>query len=149
MRNFEHTVNVLVKAYLDDTLQLCNCYACAVGNMVANSRKLRYNKKYANFCWDSDESAAWFNACYAGHGGSIDLANDQISSTGYTWNEIKMIEMAFESAYRKAPQADRSQFDDKLIFNGLIAVVDVLADIHGIDLTQKEEAKKLFVKVQN
>lgn len=27
-----------------------------------------------------------------------------------------------------------------------MAVVDVLADIHGIDLSQKEHAKALFVK---
>ncbi len=33
------------------------------------------------------------------------------------------------------------------MFNGLMAVVDVLADIHGINLEAKEEAKKLFIKV--
>lgn len=27
-----------------------------------------------------------------------------------------------------------------------VAVVDVLADIHGIDLSTKEDAKKLFIK---
>lgn len=31
-------------------------------------------------------------------------------------------------------------------FAGLMAVVDVLADIHGIDLASAEVAKSLFVK---
>jgi hypothetical protein len=32
------------------------------------------------------------------------------------------------------------------MFNGLMAVVDVLADIHSVDLEKKEAAKALFVK---
>lgn len=36
MRDFNHSVNVLVKAYLNNTLAHSTCYACAVGNLVAD-----------------------------------------------------------------------------------------------------------------
>jgi hypothetical protein len=43
MRDFNHTVNVLVKAYLNDTLRHNNCYACAVGNMIASANGFKYS----------------------------------------------------------------------------------------------------------
>lgn len=34
---YQKTVDILVKAYFDDTLQHGNCYACAVGNIIAGN----------------------------------------------------------------------------------------------------------------
>lgn len=62
-----------------------------------------------------------------------------IDQTGYSEVELAKIEFAFESA-------DEGSTEDENMFNGLMAVVDVLAEIHGVDLTSKEQAKKLFVK---
>ena len=61
----------------------------------------------------------------------------QAEATGYTIYQLNAIERAFEGVDELA--TDR-------MFLGLMAVVDVLAEIHGIDLKQREEAKLLFVK---
>lgn len=156
---FDQTVSVLVKAYLNDTLVHGNCYACAVGNIVASSigvtkfeqgtlhlywsgfnERADYpgnNKGYPQgwggvFCTDNHRQiikAHVYDECRA--------AKEQIDSTGYSWEELAIIEEAFESA---------DPFERDRMFLGLMNVIDVLAQIHNIDLSQKEEAKKLFVK---
>lgn len=150
MRDFYHSVNILVKAYLNDTLQHGNCYACAIGNMVADSNKIVFtgtsifrDKKV----WDDRSKTPYWQdvfittECeqifspqqYEGE------AKRQIDATGYSWQELAKIEYAFESA-------DLGSNEDDYMFNGLMAVVDVLAEIHNIDLQSKEEAKALFVR---
>lgn len=169
MRDFNHTVSVLVKAFFEDTLVHGNCYACAVGNIVADSigtKCVKVKTEHHSISWENGEPYPAFtgNQLTAGWGSvfstsededqdsyemvkhqSIDLevlnqsprANLHIKSTGYTWEELAKIEWAFENVKGKKT---------KKMFNGLMAVVDVLADIHGIDLKAKEEAKALFVK---
>jgi hypothetical protein len=155
MRDFHYTLNVLVKAYLNDTLEHANCSACAVGNIVADSLRTNdfhvmsptvydWNNVTAGFGW-----AAVF--CTVAKDKQlvfpIQYGNDakkQIDSTGYTWRELARIEKAFESCN---PDYANIKDVDAAMFNGLCAVVDVLADIHQIDLSVREEAKKLFVKV--
>jgi hypothetical protein len=142
MRNFEHSVNVLVQAYLNDTLEHLNCCACAVGNLVADACGYTYKKstsRYIKVEWDNGINAAWFDHLL----GDMFTTNDtnvlglkQIQSTGYSVEEIDKIERAFESARE---EGDR-------MFEGLCQVVDVLADIHQVDLKQREEAKAMFIK---
>jgi hypothetical protein len=117
---FDNTVSILLKAYLNDELEHDNCAACAVGkwiNLLARIRRTKF--------LDTD----WI------------VAHKHINATGYSVHEIHQIEYAFENA---PYQGDDTE---EWMFNGLMAVVDVLAEIHGIDLTAKEEAKKLFVKI--
>lgn len=57
-------------------------------------------------------------------------AKKQIDATGYSWQELARVEYAFESA-KKGESAD------DWMFNGLMAVLDVLADIHGVNLSAK------------
>lgn len=165
---FDHSVNVLVKAYLDGTLLHGNCYTCAVGNLVADGLKCGFVQGGAkgNLRWDNnmpypgDDSrinlVGWgavfstdrYGSSWDNRGGrkvqrintnnlEAPLAKQQIESTGYHWTDLARIEKAFESVDKR--KKDR-------MFNGLMAVVDVLAEIHNIDLTAKESAKKLFVK---
>lgn len=147
MRDFNHTIDVLVKSYLNDTLQHCNTCGCAVGNIVADSCNIIIEKKHGSVSWvgrfpgwpfvfstDSDYGTQDFNEInYKG------LVKVEIDSTGYTLDELMKIEFAFE-------MAGKGNSDDEYMLNGLMAVVDVLADIHGIDLEVREETKKLFVK---
>lgn len=147
MRNFNHTVGVLVNAYINGTLQHTNCYACAVGNMIAASRGYKFvyaTDNRGQICWDvtggkycTSGVAEWF--AYLTHrsdnGG---VALKEIEATGYSVEEIRMIEAAFEHIPGHGEDTDG--------YNGLMSVVDVLADIHGIDLSVREETKKLFVK---
>ena len=129
MRDFSHSVDVLVKAYMNDTLTHGNDCACAVGNLIAH--ELGVNPKSS---WNPE----WLVGYVCGV--NIEDGRREIETTGYTVNEILRIERAFENVLY-------SNDHDEWNYKGLMAVVDVLADIHEIDLTTREESKKLFVKV--
>lgn len=147
MRDFNHTVNVLVKAYLNDTLVHGNCYACAVGNIVAESKGYNYVKctdePFRKVVWDIAKGSydsfvpMWFT--YLDEAQKPADVRDQVQATGYTWDEIRRIEKAFECC-------ERPLSGEQWMFNGLMAVVDVLAEIHNVDLSVKESAKLQFVK---
>lgn len=140
MRDFNHTVNVLVKAYLDDTLEHGVCSACAVGNIVGGSlwamffQSDSYNGTQA---YSASTPLPWFKMVGKK---SQNKARRQIKKSGYSRKELARIEFAFETA-------DQGETEDEWIFNGLMAVVEVLADIHQISLEAKEKSKLLFVKL--
>lgn len=150
---FENSISVLVKAFFDDTLQHGNCYACAIGNLVASANGFKYvpciDEKYQRLALDVNKGRYLKHNPNEGIGGNwfdgarwTDHANDkaiqEMESIGYSWTEINRIERAFETA----------EMDGDYMFNGLMAVVDVLADIHGVDLTTKETAIGQFKEVQ-
>jgi hypothetical protein len=141
MRDFNHTLNVLVKAYLNGTLEHGQCSACAVGNIVMEScpdaRMLLIEGWPLVFVSEGDDKQRLRPGEYKGE------AKRQIDATGYTWQELARIEKAFEK--HDSFSEDESIIESDM-FNGLMAVVDVLAEIHNIDLQHREEAKALFVK---
>lgn len=162
---FEKTVDILVKAYLNNTLQHGNCYACAVGNIIASglgcevvknrigSDKISWSNDMPYPGLDKDRITGWGAAFVTEFNSSGKLkqtinetalqahvVSQQIVASGYTWQELAKIEFAFESV------RGEDFTKDQLMFNGLMEVVDVLAEIHGIDLKIKEQAKQLFVK---
>jgi len=59
--------------------------------------------------------------------------------------DLAKIEFAFESAPHTCDESDETNAE--WMFNGLMAVVDVLAEIHNVNLEVKESAKAMFVKV--
>lgn len=139
---FDNTVDILVKAYLNDTLEHGNCSACAVGNLITAS----------GYVFDSASHTGphgkfqWLAFIYAEQGKlyytkylNTRTAAEQIDATGYTWQQLARIEYAFEAV-------EPGHCEDECMFRGLMAVVDVLAEIHNIDLEQKAQAKALFVK---
>ncbi len=149
---FHKTVNILVQAYLNDELAHSFCSACAVGNIVAHALGTKPRKGDDlefdnNFFENGDYAAAWYDALnLMGH---HEPGLRQIEATGYTKSELRLIERAFETAEGK-PEMDGmwrgKQTDPTWMFNGLMAVVDVLADIHNVDLSVREDAKLLFAK---
>lgn len=145
---FHETVAILVAAYMNDTLRHGDCAACAVGNIVAARMGLRIvqdpsyidcNQKF--MMWSNGEypNEGWFQVTRAYEGFS-QRAIEQIEASSYTAQQLRQIEKSFESANFV------SSYDD-YILNGLIAVVDVLCEIHGMNEVDKKEAKELFVKV--
>lgn len=154
MRDFNHTLSVLVKAYFDGTLQHGNCHACAVGNIVAESNKVKFTGNVFNviapdrIVWDERFTyPRWQDVFITATKGYQTVmpdkyegaAKEQIDATGYTWQELSRIEYAFENAAC-------GKSEDDYMFNGLMAVVSVLSEIHNIDLETTEKAKALFVK---
>ena len=149
---FEHSVDVLVKAYLNGTLLHGYCSACAVGNLCANAMGYQMQPTKHAFEWISNFGGRRFplwdevfistapnhqerhTSQYYGE------AKKQIDSTGYTWDQLADIEKSFESA-------NDYEGTDTAMFNGLMAVLDVLAEIHGVDLTVKQNAIGRFEEI--
>jgi len=133
---FDKTITVLVKAYQKNTLRHQLCWACAVGNIVAAANGSPLNNVMDSFDWEdyyhtlhaATQNIASFKATEAGF--------KQIEKTGYTPIQLLAIEKAFER--------EKNDIDG---FNGLMAVVDCLMEIHEATTEQAESAKSLFVKV--
>lgn len=156
---FDHTVSILVQAYLNDELAHKTCSACAVGNIVAAAigTKPKRNSEYDTVEFDNhffDNGApahgAWYDTI-TGHKTTI-TGLQQVAATGYSIEELYKIERAFENApgdkYDNTIGFCRGRCTEpEWMFNGLIAVVDVLAEIHGVNLEVKENAKLQFIKV--
>lgn len=164
MRDFKHSVGVLVLAYLNDTLSHGQCDRCAVGNLLGGHKEWalvfctqshgndrqqvialgereyvdRMSMKPAQVTWFTmdEEKLGMLNAKSFG----LSL----IRNSGYTVLELARVEAAFE-ATNLCPYSLVWRKDENM-FNGLMAVVDVLADIHGVDLTVREEAKIPFIE---
>ncbi|UOR07213.1 hypothetical protein MUN82_08960 [Hymenobacter aerilatus] len=128
---FNNSVAVLVKAYFEGVLEKGNCYACAVGNLVVDAMGFTL----------APHRLAWFDS----EGQDIPFAwrrNDkegerQRNAIGYSRAQVILIEQAFEGwgDYNDGPGSE---------YDGLMRVVDVLAEIHSIDLTTVAASKALL-----
>lgn len=135
LAKFNESVSILVKAYLNDTLEHGNPCACAVGNLVASSCQITYMLDlYSGLTWDDERWPKWFFSP------SSKEAQVEYDAVGYSVNDIMRIEHAFESG-----RNENCRDDDG--WHGLMNVVSVLASIHGVDLETTEAARKMFVKV--
>lgn len=144
---FENTVNILVKAYFNDTLQHCNCAACAVGNMIADAKGIElYKNNEGQVAWRAP-LPIWIKAIGGGEIKSwvknFGQAIQEAESTGYTTEQIVKIEYEFEYG---VSYPDESGNDDVDGYFGLMRVLSVLAEIHNVSLEATQEARNLFVK---
>lgn len=134
---YNKTVDILVQAYFNDTLQSGSWCGCAVGNIVAANNGIK-------IVLDEDGDPAWptHAMCAKNWYGIIKPENlgplnqneknnglFQIESTGYSVEQITIIEHAFEHYTNFT--TDWEEKEDKRMFNGLMAVIDVLDQIHG------------------
>jgi len=129
---FDNSIKVLVKAYLNETLKHANCRACAVGNLVCDG--MGYNMlNIDEMVWELPSRkrrtyALWPNARFRSCS-NVDGIKE-VKSTGYTWKEFFNIESAFESVS-----------NDPDGYKGLCAVFDVLINIHKGSDKELEEVK--------
>lgn len=130
---YKKTTDILFAAYFNDTLENGICTACAVGNIIAANMGYSFSKK----CWISNQQQLMiteWDTVFITLGGSQkinptqyrDEAKKQIDSTGYHWQELAKIEFAFETA-------DKGNSDEDYMFNGLVAVLEVLKSIHQVE----------------
>lgn len=135
---YNKTINILKDAYFDGVLIHAKCTACAVGNLVAANQNLTFNKQGT---WDEKCSNWWHVFFTAGNNQAIRKNNyvgdakKEIDSTGYKLENLAKIEKAFESVV-----------NDEDGFKGLMAVVEVLSEIHEADQEKTELSKLEFVK---
>jgi hypothetical protein len=143
-------VNVLFDAYFNDTLEHSKCNACAVGNIC---REASFATGIVNYSWAAlfitSPMAGGYQWNYIDRGGQtafssikgIDKADafTLISATGYTPCELAEIEFAFECA----PQGESKE---DYMYNGLVAVLDVLKEIHEVTDEDSHVSKQRFSK---
>lgn len=144
---YKRTTDILFDAYFKDMLVHDDCAACAVGNLVA-----------ANMRYVACDTATWKDRSghkltpkwvdlFATIGGRQEIrewnlgeALHEIKSTGYGWRQLARIEYAFESANKGTSKED-------YMFNGLVAVLEVLKQIHQV--TDDEPVVKRFTEHYN
>lgn len=140
---YEKTVNILVDAYFNDTLQHSNCYACAVGNIVAGSNNIIFGGTCMHgIKWFGSDNILDTPTFYLGTGYKVpEKVVSLVTNTGYSIPELAKIEVAFE-------MANQGNTPDDRMFNGLMAVIEVLDQIHQNTDTQLTTAtKQKFIKV--
>lgn len=129
---YHKTVGILYDAYFNDTLEHENCFACAVGNIIAANMGKKFcidpSVKTQKFFWEgyapysdfgSGKEPEWFPLTW------VSPNNQEVISTGYSQQELVLIEKAFERARGK-------RLSDKKMFNGLVGVLNVLKRIHRV-----------------
>jgi hypothetical protein len=141
-----------------------NCTACAVGNLVAANLGYKYVKTKTHttgqcelrHTWEHKENKApgsifrftsrWSDVFGTPYGVQYFHLNNysgeakrEIDSTGYSVSDLAKIEFAFESAPKGCNQ-------EEWMFNGLMAVVEVLGQIHEADQETIQASKDLFVR---
>lgn len=155
---YDKTVNILVDAYFNDTLEHGNCKACAVGNIVAANvgvklvRRGFFLSKVEPESWEHNKisntgictqyamASGKLNILPQNHETVFEIAKQQEVATGYTFKELGLIEEAFERVGGKS--------EDERMFNGLMAVIEVLDQIHeNKDEQVTKSSKQKFVKV--
>lgn len=151
---FNKTISILVKAFINGTLEHTNCYACAVQNLVAGNMGLKIIPKPINHevadC--GHISVIIPNMRYADTL-TINLDSDkgiikpkiqeQLKATGYTREQLREIEFSFE--YYSFDTEVQSNIDE-WVFQGLMSVCDCLMKIHKASAFEIKQAKELFVK---
>ncbi len=146
---FDRAIKALVQAFFNDTLISVDCRACAVGNMVAYGKGEKLQK--CSIPWIGFETksgydnGAWYTYLHrcSDYQNYHDQAVDNISATGYSAEQLLMIEDCFMDACRVNSYINKHSKSEIMEdqFNGLMAVVDVLCQIEGLD---SQEYKKAF-----
>lgn len=140
---FEKNWGILVKAYLNGTLEWGNDCACAVGNLIAGNLGYTFTMGTRQgellrevLSW-REENPHWYGiACWDGT-----KRQEQLESTGYPPELVFKIERGFEYATQQAFRS--AQYDDPE-FEGLSAVLDILLEIHETPMEEAEEARAQF-----
>lgn len=154
---YKKTVDILYEAYFNDTLEHGNCYACAVGNIVAANCGYKimkdptikreiiqemYWEGFAPYTLSAQNHDIMRTATYytlKSWEKTPEEVREQIKKTGYTLNELRVIEEAFENC--SSCDEDGDITDEAWMFNGLVSVLDVLKEIHEIDDNSDEKEK--------
>ncbi len=134
---FDNSIKVLVKAYLEGVLKHTHPCACAVGNLIAACNNYSIiNKKYG-LQWETETGRdAYIN--WMDERGKNYTQIPEIKATGYSIPEIVQIEKAFEQIDDVPSDTDG--------YKGLCAVCDVLFDIHKGSDKQLKLAKDRLIK---
>lgn len=154
-QRFNNAIDALVYAFFNDTLAKGDCKFCAVGNICAAAYGVKpdLSAKWQKpiigeykdnpFHYDDWSDIVWQDIFSAPS--ERERAEVMIGATGYSANELWLIEEAFEDNTKILIQMYSSKAKSEIMqdqYNGLMAVVDVLCEIEGIE--DPTEYKQLF-----
>ncbi len=133
---FDRALKKLIQAFFSDGLRKGNCSACAVGNMCDGKSDWRH------VFMSSDHGQIIYVKAYVNNYISPISSESNpklvIDATGYSWQELARVEKAFEANTKidgafgySADIHKKDIMEDQ--FNGLMAVVEVLCDIEGLN----------------
>lgn len=145
---YHRTVDILAKAYIDNTLFKGNCAACAVGNIIAGNCNIHYVPVEAdlpgNIYWAFGTPCWQIVFCTRDTEQRIDTseyrgtAKLQIDATDYSWEDLAKIERAFEGSYD----------GDDPMYSSLMACIKAMDEIHEVtDESITSRSRDKFVKV--
>jgi hypothetical protein len=149
---FNRAINALVDSFFNDTLAKGNCAACAIGNIVAagyndkvirkEGKKNTYHCKSPNNRWSSLFATADNIQDIDKSKLADECVLENIKVTGYLWEDLAKIEKAFENN-TEIHNLNYEKYTKKEImedqYNGLVAAIDVLCRIEGLDsITYKD-----------
>jgi hypothetical protein len=124
-KRFDNAIKTGVRAFFDGTLKKGLCSACMVGNICGGNPAWSYVFATATNGVQLTNAVNYFGA-----------VKEVIDNTGYAWQDLARIEKAFEQntkiqsgLYSIHTQSEIMQDQ----FNGLMAVVDVLMELDGMD----------------
>jgi hypothetical protein len=148
---FDRTIGILVKGFMNDTMEYTDCTACAVGNLIAYNNGMFLRRGCFGIESVGGESDNWSYVIKIGSGQLMPSWNQesnkqtliQMANTGYTPIQLAAIELAFSEGYSKLSVVDLELKDRN--FSGLMSVVDTLMLIHEANETEVKQAKELFV----
>lgn len=163
---FDRAIKALAQAFFNDTLARYNCGMCAVGNIIAESNNLKVINKKGQYFYNS-EVAKWslivqcetntilrtVEAAIIFHNKNWHATKPEVSdiekgflmikNTGYSIDDIYKIEAAFENntSISHGHYFEKSQ--DEIMkdqYSGLMAVVEVLCKIEGLESSEYKKA---------
>lgn len=160
---YKSSCDKLFKAYFDNTLKHGDCRAYAVGNILESGdwkclfltatdifgrhKTEDATKEDMYMVWKSSiftrgpEAVSIYRLIIAGREDLIETAEEMkrearelINASGYTVEELMRIERTFEVA-------DKGTSAEDHMYNGLVAVLDVLKDIHQVEDDHLEKTR--------
>ena len=146
---FDRALKALVQAFFNDTLINTDCHACAVGNIVAAGKGLKLlkidNPEYSCYYAETEsgyDNGAWFDLSHFKNRDKSKLAIENIAVTGYSYEELLLIESAFmgNCELDTSIKMYSKEAVTNCMYNGLMAVVDVLCEIEGLESTEYKKA---------
>lgn len=157
---YDNAVNVLLDAYNNGTLEHGNCWACAVGNLVASASGYTFKAGDCGLVWKEGYGPDWSRSGMGMGFGlslieSLKLKNTgetkrQIDSTGMSLEEIIIIEHAFEDSLKRTEKGywyylDFPDNQKQGQYIGLCAVIDVMKDMVEDEVPHVDNLERLEV----
>lgn len=153
-KRFKMAYDALTQAFFEGTLAKWDCAACAVGNIVGAANNCRLTKEKLQEIIKIRGSGDFvFPDLYVGTSSNLwrtglgldhdpEYLVNEVASTGYTGEELRLVETAFEKNTKIRVNEYLYCSEDRILndqYNGLCAAFEVLEKLDGVHSDYKEK----------